>query len=94
MCRLNRIRRRKSADAHGVIFPMTVQCAFYAFRSLAQAITELAIAMTKNRIAPLRKVRNDIGFPFPTSAVETAKIPSIARPRMTRAAIVLRMPIQ
>lgn len=48
---------RKSVDARGVIFRIKTQLAFYAFRSLAWAITALAIAMTKNRSAASRKFR-------------------------------------
>ncbi len=36
---------------------MTTLSVFYAFCALAQAITELAIAMIKKRIAPSRKLR-------------------------------------
>jgi len=78
--------------AHFTRRPPTISASSaYDFCSLAQASTELAMAITKKRIAPSRKVRYEIGIlPAAAAGVEgNRKIPSTASPRRTTATIVL-----
>ncbi len=66
--------------------------AFYDFCCLTHMATELAIAMTKNNMAPSRKLLYEIGiFPGVTGSTNT---PIAARARVIKARTVLMIPIQ
>lgn len=66
--------------------------AFYNFLAFTHMVTELAIAMTKNSMAPSRKVLYEIGT-FPGVAVNT-NTPTTARARVIIATTVHIIPIQ
>jgi hypothetical protein len=66
--------------------------AFYDFCDLTHMATELAIAITKNSMAPSRKLLYEIGiFPGVTGSTNT---PIAARARVIKARTVLMIPIQ
>jgi hypothetical protein len=67
--------------------------AFYDFCCLTHIATELAIAMTKNSMAPSRKLLYEIGF-FPNVGAESANTPITASSRVITARAVEMTPIQ
>ena len=67
--------------------------AFYAFCALTHMATELAIAMTKNSMAPSRKLLYESGT-FPDVAAGNTHTPIIARARVIKARTVQMTPIQ
>ena len=66
--------------------------AFYDFCCLTHMATELAIAMTKNSMAPSKKLLYVIGI-FPDVEVDT-KTPNTASSRVIKARTVEMIPIQ
>jgi hypothetical protein len=67
--------------------------AFYDSCCLTHMAAELAIAMTKNSMAPSRKLLYEIGF-LPAVAAGRANIPATASTRVIKAKTVEMTPIQ